>query len=114
MIAIIFLLTLGMSFALSSLNVFYRDLRSIWSVVLTAGFFATPIIYSLDMLSDEIRSYLSLNPIVPILETARGATIYDSWPSSFEMTYLLIITAIVFFVGYAIFKKLDKRIVEEL
>lgn len=114
MIAIIFLLTLGMSFALSSLNVFYRDLRSIWSVVLTAGFFATPIIYSLDMLSDEIRSYLSLNPIVPILETARGATIYDSWPSSFEMTYLLIITAIVFFVGYAIFKRLDKRIVEEL
>ena len=114
MIAIIFLLTLGMSFALAPLNVYFRDLRAIWSVVTMAGFFAAPIIYSLDMLSDEIAFYVSLNPIVPILETARGATIYDSWPSSFEMAYLLIITAIIFFAGCAIFKRLDKKIVEKL
>ena len=114
MIILIFLITLGMSFALSVLNVYYRDLRSIWSVVMTAGFFATPIIYSLDVLPEKIRSIVSLNPIVPILEISRGATIYNYWPEGFEIIYLLITTLVVLVGGYAVFKKMDKKIVEEL
>jgi len=114
MIIIVFLMTLGMSFALSVLNVYYRDLRSIWGVILTAGFFATPIIYSLEMISDEIRSIISLNPLVPLLEISRGATIYNYWPGDFEITYLLTTTFVVLVLGYAVFKRLDKKIVEEL
>ena len=114
MLILIFLITLGMSFALSALNVYYRDLRSIWGVITMAGFFATPIFYTLEILPDDIRSIISLNPIVPILEISRGATIYNYWPSNYEISYLLTITLVILVIGYAVFKKLDKKLVEEL
>ena len=37
----------GVSLALSTLFVKYRDIGPIWEVVLQAGMYATPIIYSL-------------------------------------------------------------------
>lgn len=39
------LLIMAVSLALSSLNVFYRDVASIWEVIGAAWFYATPIIY---------------------------------------------------------------------
>jgi len=114
MIILVFLLALGVSFALSVLNVYYRDLRSIWGVIMLAGFFATPIFYSLETLPEDIRSIISLNPIVTILEISRGATIFNYWPGGFEIAYLLTVTFVVLVGGYAVFKRLDKKIVEEL
>ena len=40
-----FLIILGLSLALSALNVYFRDVQFIWAVVIQIGFFATPIIY---------------------------------------------------------------------
>jgi len=45
-----FLLVLGLSFALASLNVFYRDIQYIWAVIIQAGFFAAPIIYPVSLI----------------------------------------------------------------
>jgi ABC-type polysaccharide/polyol phosphate export permease len=115
MLILLFLFTLGISFGLSSLYIYYRDLRAIWGVVLQAGFFLGTIIYTIDIFPENVRPLISLNPFVPLLEISRNATIYNKWPSTDSgLLYLLLIILIVNIGGYAIFKKLDKRLVEEL
>lgn len=114
MIVILFLLTLGVSFALSSLFVYYRDLRAIWGVILQAGFFAATIIYQITIFPEKIRHIISLNPIVPLLDISRDITIYNNWPDVHDLAYLISITLGVLCLGYVIFKALDKRIVEEI
>ena len=42
----LFFISLGLTLALAALNVFYRDVQFIWQVILQAGFFATPILYT--------------------------------------------------------------------
>jgi len=114
MVVILFVLTLGFSFALSSLLVYYRDLRSIWGVILQVAFFAATIIYQITIFPEKIRYFISLNPIVPLLDISRNVTIYNKWPNGGDLAYLISITFAALCVGYAIFKILDRRIVEEL
>lgn len=114
MLGVLLIFTLGTSFALAGLYPYYRDLRSIWGVVVQAGFFATPIIYTMDIFPDNIRSIISLNPMVPILEISRNATIYHTWPQFSDFHYLIIIVILSIPIGYLIFKKYDKKIIEQL
>src|SRR5690606_14112885 len=46
--AIEFVLVLGLALLLSSLNVFYRDIKYIIDVAVVFGFYATPVFYTLD------------------------------------------------------------------
>ena len=111
---ILFILTLGISFGLASLNVYYRDLKSIWQVILQAGFFLTPIFYSMDLVPQNIKTIISSSPFAYLLDLTRSATIYNEWPSGNGIAYLLILVSVISIISYIIFKKLDKRIIEEL
>jgi len=114
LLVILFLLTLGISFYLSILNVYFKDIKFIWQVLLQAGFFLTPIIYSLDMFPENIQFVLRLNPLVPLLDIAHDVVLYNSLPNQSSLIYLLSSTAVIFISGYIIFNFKNKKIVEEL
>lgn len=75
-----YVLALGVSFVLSTANVFLRDIGNIWEIVLQAGIYATPIIYPLQIVAD--RSIMSaqlliLNPIAQIVQDVRYHLVTD-------------------------------------
>lgn len=110
----LFFLTLGLSLILSVLNVKFRDINFIWQVIIQAGFFLSPIIYRMDIFPENIREILQLNPLVPILDTAHNLVLYNILPTPLTTTYILLSTAIIFFVGYIVFRAYSKNIVEAL
>lgn len=57
----------GFAFALAPLMVRYRDLNQIWSILVTAGFYLTPIFYTLDVVDPKIRTWLLLSPLTRII-----------------------------------------------
>ncbi|MEI6152272.1 MAG: ABC transporter permease [Chitinophagia bacterium] len=67
----LFIFSLGVSFLLSTLYVKFRDVSYIWEVIMQAAFYATPIIYSLNILSDRFQKLLLLNPMAQIIQEAR-------------------------------------------
>lgn len=110
----LFILSIGISLLLSIANVYFRDIKFIWQVVLQAGFFLTPIIYSLDMFPSEIRVILELNPISHLITTSHDLVLYGNLPSINSVLYVMIITGSIFVLGYFIFKNKESRIGEEL
>lgn len=109
-----FFLILGLSFPLSVLSAKYNDVQFIWRVVLQAGFFLTPIFYNLEILPETLQNILKYSPIVQILEMARAVTIYNSLPTLESIQIGVGSTAIIFLIGYAVFYKLKKRVIEVL
>lgn len=110
----LFTISLGLSLALSALNVFYRDVQFIWQVLLQVGFFATPVIYTTDIFPENLRKFVLLNPIARILISARDTIIYSS-PAKTEDLLFISLSAIIFlFVGYIIFSRLEPRFAEEI
>jgi lipopolysaccharide transport system permease protein len=108
----LFILTLGVSLLLSVLNVYFRDIKFIWQVLLQAGFFLSPIIYTLEMFPENIRNILNLNPLVHIFNAVHDLVLYDSLPNINSVMYIIITTGIIFVVGYIVFRKKEKSIVE--
>ena len=108
------LLVLGVALPLSVLNVKFKDTEFIWGVIVSAGFFLTPIFYQFDMLPQAIQDVLQFSPMVQVLTMAHHVVLYGTLPSVNTVLYsvgsILGITAI----GYLIFRKYQARIAEEM
>lgn len=110
-----FALVLGISLAIASLNVRYRDVQWIWAVLMQAGFFLTPIMYSMDLFKG--KSYLSalmLNPMGMILDMIRYTLIYNTVPLITDIAYTSVIAIILLIVGLAIFREMEPTFAEEV
>jgi len=114
LLAILFILSVGISLLLSVMTVYFRDLKFIWQIFLQAMFFVCPIIYQLNLFPDNIRNILQINPLVTILDTAHNLVLYGTLPTPKATIYMLGLTAIIFIVGYVVFKVKSKRLIEEL
>ena len=113
-LALEFLLILGISLPLSVLNVKFKDTEFIWMVVVHAGFFLTPIFYQFDMLPDNIQSILQFSPVVQIVTMAHHVVLYGVLPSINSILYAVGSTSVIMIIGYLIFRKYQSRIVEEI
>jgi len=65
-------LTLATALTLALMSVEFQDLERAWSVLTTAGFYLTPVIYPLSVVSPEYRPYLALNPMLHVVAGFRS------------------------------------------
>lgn len=121
-ILILYILALGCSLFLAAAYVKFRDLSYIWEVVLQAGFYATPIIYPLQLVPNEfVQKLLLLNPIAFVVQGARDdvitsqtLTLSEMWGSVAYVAIPLAIVAIIFVLGLLYFKKESKYFAENI
>ncbi len=101
-------LLIGLGWMLSALQVFYRDISQGLTIILNLWFWITPIVWSPDIMPEEYRGLIFYNPLYYIIEGYRGLLIFNStvWPSAGATAYFWGITALVFFVGNYIFRRL--------
>lgn len=109
-----YLFTLGFSFIVSSLNVYFRDLEHILGIVVMAWFYITPIVYTSDMVPSDYLWILNFNPMVPIMQVYRDILYYKQMPDFNGLGMIIISSVIMIIAGYSIFQKLQRNFVEEL
>ena len=74
-ILVLYSFALALAFFLSAVNVKFRDMGHIWEIILQAVFYATPIIYPLQMVleyNDLAAHLLMLSPIAMLFQNARA------------------------------------------
>ena len=111
---LLLLLGLGVSFPLSILRVKFKDLDYIWTIILHAGFFASPIIYRLDMFPDDVQRILLINPVAQILNMSYLVTLEKTIPKTADILYTILVVLSILGIGYLIFHYKQKNIVEEI
>jgi ABC-2 type transport system permease protein len=82
LVAMLLVFTAAVAMIVSSLYPRYRDVAIIWTVVSTALFYATPVLYPLQKLSGPLQTVVAVNPLTPILELARRWMIDPAAPVS--------------------------------
>lgn len=117
------LLAMGVAFFLGALFVNFRDLGPIWEVVLQAGFYATPIIYPLDLVATNIgpeaARFILLNPMAQIIQDARHVLISPDYPTIWQSFHNplvgmipIMISVLVFVCGIMFFSRRSKSFAE--
>jgi ABC-2 type transport system permease protein len=125
LVALLAVFATGIAMILSSLFVRYRDVEPIWDVVLQVMFYASPIIYMLQTVTDKggqgATDAILCNPFAAILQQARHAFIdpsHISVTSAVSNELLLLVPLVIVFgtfaLGYRIFDRQAPRIAENL
>lgn len=109
-----YLLLLAISFIVSSVCVYVRDLQHFIGIFLQLLFYATPIVYSIDTLPPEAAWILNLNPMTYIIEGYRDIFYNQTMPDVQSILILIGIVLVAIVIGYLIFNKLQKGFAEEL
>ncbi len=109
-----FILSLGIIFILSAINVYVRDVEYIVNFLVTMLFYGTPVLYSTKMFHGTIEKILNLNPMTHIIEAYRSILYYRTWPNFENLFIVTIFSVVVLIVGYLIFRKLEKGFAEEV
>lgn len=111
----LWLIGLGISLFLSSLYVKYRDIAHIWELVLQVMFYLTPIIYPLALVPARFHSFLLLNPLAQMITDFRHIFIEFDYVQAFYYPWpQIIVTLIVFIVGFAFFQYQEKSFAEQI
>jgi len=106
--------TLGLSYLLSALYVFFSDVKHLLEIFLQIWFWLTPIIYPLDFVPERFRSLYSLNPMVLFVGSYRDSLLYNRSLSLSRLTFLVFIGAIFLFFGQTVFQAYNRRFAEEV
>ena len=102
---------LGLGLIAAVVNTFYRDFGHLLTVLLQAWYFATPIIYPLDALPEEIQWRFWLNPAYPFIHLFQTIIRDGQWPSMVLVSSAAGIAAVVLGIGYATFKAYEDKLV---
>jgi ABC-2 type transport system permease protein len=121
-IAPLAILTGAVAMLLSALYVKFRDVLIIWTVFASMLFYATPILYPVEIESTEgFRAVLMANPIAVILEQARVWIIDPTAPSPADAAggaVRLLIPLAIFIgtciLGWRVFTRQAPKIAEAL
>ncbi|HEX7976735.1 MAG TPA: ABC transporter permease [Anaerolineales bacterium] len=102
-------LALGLGLLGAALNVFYRDIKHIFTLGLQLWFYASPIIYPVDKadkLPEPLHSLYFLNPMVGVIKGYRNVLLYQQFPDATLITAALISVAVLL-IGYWFFKRVE-------
>jgi lipopolysaccharide transport system permease protein len=108
-----FLFTYGISLAVSSINLFFRDLERLITILITLILYFTPIFYPETMIPARFGFYLKLNPLAPLMVSWRNLFLKNQ----LDFSYLMISFGygLLFLVlGYLIYRKLSWKFAEVL
>lgn len=107
-------LLLSIGWLTSSTNVFIPDVSKIIGVIVTFGFWLTPIFWDIAKVPEQYQWIVRLNPAVYIIEGYRDSVINHVWfwERPYDTFYFWIFTAIMLLSGIKVFKKLKPHFAE--
>ena len=110
-------LGLAVTWLTSAVNVFFKDLNSLYNVLVQVGFWVTPILWNEDtMVNTHIRRVLAINPMHYIINGYRDSLIYHRWfwEKPLEMIVFWSITVLLWIIGRSAFIRLKPYFADEV
>lgn len=116
----IFIFSLAMLFSL--VNVYFRDMKHITSLIILIWFWACPVIYPYNRVANagfvKARPWLlilyNLNPMTAFVRSYQKIFFYVQYPGNQLMAYIALVSIGTFAFAYLIFKRYEFDIASEV
>ncbi len=112
---ILSIMALGVGLMMAWINAINRDVEHFFAFVTRAGFFLSPVMWTIEMVPESGLQYALLNPVVvPITMIRNGLTGEDF---SIELTwvaYSISFSILSFIIGSTFFKKMEPEVIKKI
>lgn len=107
----VFAFSLGLGLLIAALSVFFRDVMHLWSVVLTAWTYATPLFYPIEILPDFLAPLMQFNPMYHYVTYFREIALWGMTPSLEQNLICIGFAAAALVLGYVVFRAKEKKFI---
>lgn len=104
----------GVGLFVSALFVFFRDLGYFYEIICFVMWITSPVFYPAEIVPKTVQPFLSLNPLVPIIESLRQISLQGTMP---HLTYTIqgfLSGLILVILGWLFFRKLQSSFMDLL
>lgn len=107
----IFIFSLGIGLILASFSVFFRDLLHLYSIILLIWTYLTPIFYPIKILPENIKNWISYNPMYIYISYFRDIMLNEKIPSLQFNLICIFISLTSLIIGMWVFKKKEDNFI---
>jgi len=98
-------LMVGLGMFLAMANLFYRDVRQIFSVVIQLWLFASNVVFPLTPDDSIIGRIVAMNPMIAIIQAYRDCLVGHQLPDAGPFAYATIVSLVALVAGWACFHR---------
>jgi ABC-type polysaccharide/polyol phosphate export permease len=106
-------LTAALALLLAMANLFYRDVKYLFDVVLTVWMFASAVVYPADALQGALGVVIRANPMTAIVEAYRNVLLYGTTPS-LAFISVAALSLLLFPAAWLLFHRSEFRFAENI
>lgn len=116
LVVIQIVMCLGFAYLLAAANVFFRDVQHILGILLTAWYFLTPVLFSVEIVANRPleRELLYLNPMAAVVVSYQRALLDGEPPEWPRLLYSAAFALVIFLLGFLYFRRTKDEFEEVL
>lgn len=109
LVIILLLISIGFSLFISALNVYYRDFMYALPFVVQVWMYASPVVYSGDLIPEIAKPFYAINPLVGVIEGFRWALLGTGDFPAVPLVFSLVIGVVLFVAGGLVFQRVEQN-----
>ena len=113
-IAVHVMFTAGVALLLAMANLFYRDVKYLFEIVLAVWMFATSVVYPVERIGGRLGAVLMLNPMTPIVDAYRATLLRGEMPAMTPFSGAAVASAILLTAGWLCFHRAEFQFAENV
>lgn len=107
----LFMFSLGVSFLLSAICVFLRDMYYIYGIIILMWTYLTPIMYNFAIIPERLQTIFKINPMYQFINFAREIILYGRMPSGLSFIACFVAGVAMLIFGAFVFKKAQDKFI---
>jgi ABC-type polysaccharide/polyol phosphate export permease len=106
--------TFGISLMLAMANLFFRDVKYLFEVLIVVWMFATSVLYPIQLLGGKAARVAQINPMTPIIDGYRDVLLFGRSPFDSAFALAAVIAVICLGAGWLVFHRAEYRFAENV
>jgi lipopolysaccharide transport system permease protein len=106
--------TLGVALLLAMSNLFFRDVKYLFEIVLTVWMFVTSVLYPVGLVGGKLGLLMSVNPMTSIIDAYRSVLLFGRAPLSPAFAGAACLSLGLLFVSWLLFHRTEFQFAENI
>lgn len=109
LLLILLLISVGVSLFISALNVYYRDFMYALPFVIQVWMYASPVVYSGNLIPEALKPIFAINPVVGVIDGFRWALLGAGEFPAVSLTISVVMGVVLFVSGALVFQRVEQN-----
>lgn len=106
--------TAALALLVAMANLFYRDVKYLFEIILTVWMFLTSVLYPTEAITGKLGLALRLNPMTPIIDAYRSVLLFNKPPDPVAFGITAALAIVLLFVAWVTFHRAEFKFAENI